>query len=146
MVSALASCAGGPGFDPRRRRGKFFVGPNTSLRVPTISRHLLYRGISISRELSSTAPPSDYLRSRRMSSSHFQQQLCKIPRILVSKFITLQKSCRKRFFIYTNWLHPSRKMSPQYIKHPLFLFSSYCDLSSRCQRSCAITRSRYLLI
>ena len=28
MVSALASCARGPGFDPRRRRGKF-VGPNT---------------------------------------------------------------------------------------------------------------------
>ena len=28
VVSALASCAGGPGFDPRRRRGKFFVGPN----------------------------------------------------------------------------------------------------------------------
>ena len=28
VVSALASCAGGPGFDPRRRRGKF-VGPNT---------------------------------------------------------------------------------------------------------------------
>ena len=28
VVSALASCARGPGFDPRRRRGKF-VGPNT---------------------------------------------------------------------------------------------------------------------
>ena len=28
MVSAMASCAGGPGFDPRQRRGKF-VGPNT---------------------------------------------------------------------------------------------------------------------
>ena len=27
VVSALASCARGPGFDPRRRRGKF-VGPN----------------------------------------------------------------------------------------------------------------------
>ena len=27
-VSALASCARGPGFDPRRLRGKF-VGPNT---------------------------------------------------------------------------------------------------------------------
>ena len=113
---------------------------------PTISRHLLYRGISISRELSSTAPPSDYLRSRQMSSSHFQQQLCKISRILVSKFITLQKSCRKRFFFTQTGYHPSRKMSPQYIKHPLFLFSSYCDLSSRCQRSCAISRSRYLLI
>ena len=28
VVSALASCARGPGFDPRRRRRKF-VGPNT---------------------------------------------------------------------------------------------------------------------
>ena len=28
VVSALASCARGPGFDPRLRRGKF-VGPNT---------------------------------------------------------------------------------------------------------------------
>ena len=28
VVSALASCARGPGFDPRQRRGKF-VGPNT---------------------------------------------------------------------------------------------------------------------
>ena len=28
MVSALASCARGAGFDPRRRRGKF-VGLNT---------------------------------------------------------------------------------------------------------------------
>ena len=28
MVSALASCARGPGFDPRRRRGKIVV-PNT---------------------------------------------------------------------------------------------------------------------
>ena len=27
VVSALASCARGPGFEPRRRRGKF-VGPN----------------------------------------------------------------------------------------------------------------------
>ena len=27
VVSALASCARGPGFDPRRRRGKF-VGPS----------------------------------------------------------------------------------------------------------------------
>ena len=27
VVSALATCARGPGFDPRRRRGKF-VGPN----------------------------------------------------------------------------------------------------------------------
>ena len=28
MVSALASCVRGPGFDPHRRRGKF-IGPNT---------------------------------------------------------------------------------------------------------------------
>ena len=28
VVSALAACARGPGFDPCRRRGKF-VGPNT---------------------------------------------------------------------------------------------------------------------
>ena len=28
MVNALASCARGPGVDPRRQRGKF-VGPNT---------------------------------------------------------------------------------------------------------------------
>ena len=33
VVSALASCARGPGFDPRQRRGKF-VGPNT---LPLVS-------------------------------------------------------------------------------------------------------------
>ena len=33
VVSALASCARGPGFEPRRRRGKF-VGPNTLPFVP----------------------------------------------------------------------------------------------------------------
>ena len=103
---------------------------------PTISRHLLYRGISISRELSSTAPPSDYLRSRQMSSSHFQQQLCKISRILVSKFITLQKSCRKRFFFF--FLHKLVTTLP--VKCPLgtsniryfyFLHTVICRLDVR---------------
>ena len=71
---------------------------------PTISRHLLYRGICISRELSSTAHPSGYLRSRQMSNPHFQQKLCKISRILDSKFITLQTSCRKRVFAQTGYI------------------------------------------
>ena len=107
---------------------------------PTISRHQLYRGICISRELSGTAPPSDYLRSRQMSNSHFQPKLCKISSILVSKIITLQKLCRKRVFAQTGYTLP--------IKCPLSpsKFSSNCDLSAGCQSLRSVTRSRYLLI
>ena len=89
---------------------------------PTISRHLLYRGISISRELSSTAPPSDYLRSRQMSNSHFQQKLCKISRILVSKFITLQNSCRKRVFAQTGYTLPIKCLLSTPNIHSFYFF------------------------
>ena len=99
---------------------------------PTISRHLLYRGISISRELSSTAPPSDYLRSRQMSNSHFQQKLCKISRILVSKFITLQNSCRKRVFAQTGYTLPIRcLLSTSNIHCFYFLQTAICHLNVR---------------
>ena len=99
---------------------------------PTISRHLLYRGISISHELSSTAPPSDYLRSRQMSNSHFQQKLCKISRILVSKFITLQKSCRKRDFAQTGYTLPIKcLLSTSNIHCFYFLQTAICRLNVR---------------
>ena len=85
---------------------------------PTISRHLLYRGICISRELSSTAPLVIIYVQGKMSNSHFQQKLCKISRILVSKFIILQNSCRKHVFAQAGYALP--------IKCPLSTSNIYC--------------------
>ena len=114
-------------FPPSRFAPNFYLYSD-----PTISRHLLYRGICISREFSSTAPPSDYLRSRQMSNSHFQQKLCKISRILVSKFITLQKSCRKRVFAQTGYTLPIKcPLSTSNIHCFCFLETAICRLDVR---------------
>ena len=136
---------------------------------PTLSRLLLHLHISILREFSSAASLRDYLRSthtRQMPNSH----LFKISKLfpagtwrhndvistsmrrhdvmcllgLVNKLTPLQNPYRNVFYTYL--LPPSHKMSPQFLKHPLFSFPSSYDLSSGRQRSRAITMSRHLLI
>ena len=111
---------------------------------PTISRHLLYRGICTTHEFSSTALPSNYLRSTPFKANVKFSLPAKIVQN-VKKTGNLFKNYVENVFLHI-LVTPFPQNVPQYHKHPLFLFSSSCDLSSGRHRSRVITRSHYFLM